>query len=339
MTGSTRGEGTGVPTGAGRLTRRTAIGLTYAAALAAVSGCGLRLDLPQPPPPVPTRRRVPDEAVLVELVRTLEGLAAQAGSVTRPGRAARTLGTLAGLFTDQARVLTGRLTNDGVPTDVIHPTPSTQSTPPTGSASGTAGPGTSPAATPSPTASAGPVTLAAFAKGLGEIDAAEWTTAAAVSPGNRSLVLAVHSVRLAGAALLGVEPAFDPQPAPVRPLLVERTAPLVYGFEVVAAHSERSARTRALAVLDEVTDLLHALGGPSTSAPGGWALPFPVTTDKEATRLAQHLLSTAIAATATVTETTPDAGSLAEAARWSARVQATGARWGLPLTAFPGMSA
>jgi hypothetical protein len=273
---------------------------------------------------------VPDEALLVGLVRDLEDLAAQAGAVSRPGRSARTVATLAELFAEQARVVTGRLTNDGVPTEVIRPSsgPSTAAATAPGSATSS-----------QPTATPALVTLAAFAKQLAGLEIADWTATAAATQANQDLVLSIRSVRLAGADLLGAEPTFDAKPAPARPLLVERTAPLVYGFEVVAAQSSGSARTRALTALGEATFLLHALGGTSTTAPGGWALPFPVTTAKEATRLAQHLLGTAIAATTTVADAGPDARSLEETSRWSARVQAMGARWGLPLTAFPGMDA
>lgn len=334
MTGSTRGEGTGAPAGHLRPTRRTVLGLTYAAALAGAGACGLRLDLPEPPPPIPTRRPVPDEELLVGLVRELEGLASQAGAVTRLGGAARTVATLGELFAKQAGVVTGRLTNDGVPTEVIRPPSAT----PSGASTGAT---TAPGQTTSsgPTAAPAPVSLTAFTEQLADVETANWRATAAATPPNRDLVLSIRSVRLSGADLLGSAPTFDAKSAPVRPLLVERTAPLVYGFEVVAAQSAASARTRALTALEEAADLLSALGGTSTTAPGGWALPFPVTTQKEATRLAQHLLGTAIAATTTVADTAPDARSLEETGRWSARVQAMGARWGLPLTAFPGMDA
>lgn len=339
MTGSARGAGSDVPVAQPHPTRRAVLGLTYAAGLAALGGCGLRLDLPEPPPPIPTRRLVPDEGLLVDLVRELEDLAAQASVVTQPGGSARTVTTLAGLFAEQGRVVTGRLTNDGVPTEVIHPTPAVSpsamaSGAPTAPTPSAAAP-TTPAAKQAPS----PVTLAAYAKRLAGVDTSDWTVAAAATPTNRDLVVSVHSVRLAGAALLGTDLSFGAKASPTRPLLVERTAPLVYGFEVVAAQSSGSARTRALTALDEAVDLLHALGGTSPTAPGGWALPFPVTTAKEATRLAEHLLGTAIASLPTVAEAASDAASLAEVGRWSARVQAMGARWGLPLTPFPGMGA
>ncbi len=339
MTGSARGAGSDVPGARPRPTRRTVLGLTYAAALAAVSGCGVRLDLPEPPPPIPTRRLVPDEGLLVDLVRELEDLAAQASVVTRPGRSARTVETLAGLFAEQGRVVTGRLTNDGVPTEVIHPTPSVSPSAPASGASTAPAPGTAAPTTPAAKQAPSPVTLAAFAKRLVGMDTSDWTVAAAATPANRDLVVSVHSVRLAGAALLGTDLSFGSKASPARPLLVERTAPLVYGFEVVAAQSSDNARKRALAALDEAADLLHALGGTSPTAPGGWALPFPVTTAKEATRLAEHLLGTAIASLPTLAEAARDADSLEDIGRWSARVQAMGARWGLPLTPFPGMGA
>lgn len=321
-----------MPEGLLQPSRRTVLGLTYAAALAAASACGLRLDLPEPPPPVPTRRLVPDEALLIDLVRHLEDLVSRTEAVNRPGRSARTIATLDGLLSEQLEVVTGRLTNDGVPTEVIRPTPVSPTAAPPGTQTGT---------TPAPEATTprAAITVAALAESLTELEARDWATLAAASAGNRELVLSARSVHLAGGTLLGAELPFAAQAAPARPRLVERTAPLVYGFEVVAAQSAGSARTRALTARDEAADLLHALGGTSATAPGGWALPFPVTTAKEAARLAQHLLGTAIAATTTVAGDATDAKSLEEVGRWSGRVQALAARWGLPLTAFPGMGA
>ena len=329
MTGRTRGDGTHAPSGILKPTRRAVLGLVYAASIAAAGACGLRLDLPQPAPPVPTRRPVPDEKVLVGAVRELDELVAGAGSISRPGRAAPTLAALAALFSDQARVVTGRLTNDGVPSEVIRPTSATRSG--TSTAPGTA--------VPAPTRTTKPaLTVASYVEQLGALDSGHWAGVAAATPDNRELLVSLASVRLAGSLLLGGELAFDSPAAAARPYLAERTAPLVYGFEVVAAQSSGAARTRALAALGEATDLLRALGGTSSDAPGGWSLPFPVTTPKEAVRLAQHLLGTAVEATVIEADRTPDARSLEEVARWSARVQVLAARWGIPLTAFPGMS-
>jgi hypothetical protein len=309
-------------------TRRTVLGLAYAASLSAASACGLRLDLPQPPPPIPTRRLVPDEKLLVGAVRELDELVTGAKAITRAGRSAPTLASLATLFSDQARVVTGRLTNEGVPSEVIRP--------PGGTASGTAVP--TPKTVPKKVAKPAQ-TVAAYVEQLAALDSAHWAGVAAAAPDNRELLVSLASVRLAGSLLLGGELPFRSPAAAARPHLAERTAPLVYGFEVVAAQSSGTARTRALAARAEATALLHALGGASGEVPAGWSLPFPVTTPKEASRLAQHLLGAAVAATVIEADRTFDARSLDEIVRWSARVQVLAARWGIPLTAFPGMRA
>lgn len=319
MSGSTPGDGIDTPGMLHQVSRRAALGMAYAAGLATLTGCGLRLDLPPPPPPIPTRRLVPDEKLLIGLVHELEALAAAAAAVTEPGRAARSVATVRGLLTRQATVLVGRLTNDGVPSSVIHPDAS----------AGTPGTTTTPAARSEPT-------VAALAKDLAAVDAAAWTGLASATTANRPIVLSVQSVRFAGSLLLGGTVSFAPSAGALRPTLVQHTAPLVYGFEVVAAQSAGSARTRALQALTGAVELQRALGGSADPAPGGWALPFPVTTTKDANRLATHLLSTSIAATTTLAAASKDARSLEDLARWSGRVQVLAARWGLPLKAFPG---
>lgn len=318
MSGSTPGDPTDVPGALHRVSRRAALGLGYAAGLAALTGCGLRLALPQPPPPVPTRRLVPDEKLLIALVHELEGLAGEAQGVTGAGRAARTVASVRELLAEQVKVVTGRLTNGGVPTSVIH--------------AGTAGSTGTPAATTAAT------TVAALAKDLAAIDAADWTGLASATAANRPLVVSVQSVRFAGSLLLGGAVPFAAAASPARASLVEHTEPLVYGFEVVAAQLKDDARAKALGSLEEATELQRALGGSTAAAPGGWALPFPVTTAKEANRLATHLLETSIAATTTLAAASRDARSLEDVARWSGRVQVIAQHWGLPLTAFPGTS-
>ena len=71
MNGDTRVRASRVPVPQASTTRRLFLVGGGAAILAAVTGCGLRVDLPQPPPPVPTRRRAPDEALVIGVVRTL----------------------------------------------------------------------------------------------------------------------------------------------------------------------------------------------------------------------------------------------------------------------------
>lgn len=322
MSGSTPGDPTDVPGALHRVSRRAALGLGYAAGLAALTGCGLRLALPQPPPPVPTRRLVPDEKLLIALVHELEGLAGEAQGVTGAGRAARTVASVRELLAEQVKVVTGRLTNGGVPTSVIH----------AGTSTGTVRSTATRAATTAAT------TVAALAKDLAAIDAADWTGLASATAANRPLVLSVQSVRFAGSLLLGGAVPFAAAASPARASLVEHTEPLVYGFEVVAAQLKDDARAKALGSLEEATELQRALGGSTAAAPGGWALPFPVTTAKEANRLATHLLETSIAATTTLAADSRDARSLEDVARWSGRVQVIAQHWGLPLTAFPGTS-
>jgi hypothetical protein len=115
---------------------------------------------------------------------------------------------------------------------------------------------------------------------------------------------------------------------------------LVYGFEVVAAQSVGAARKTALATLDSLRLLLAEVGPdlPGPALPGGWQLPYAVTTPEAAARLAHDLLVRAIDATTTVLPVSAPAAGLAELAAWSARVQALGPAHGIPLMAFPGTS-
>jgi hypothetical protein len=165
-----------------------------------------------------------------------------------------------------------------------------------------------------------------------------WDAVAGAADANRLLLLSAASARLAAATVLGRhQPLPDRDSVPVRTVLAERTAALVYAYEVVAAHSSGKPREQALRTLDALRRLFDELGppGPGFDLPGGWALPFPVKTSADAARLAREVLRRAIAGTTTV----PQAGSgtgLAEVAAWSARLQALGTEHGIPLSAFPG---
>jgi hypothetical protein len=180
--------------------------------------------------------------------------------------------------------------------------------------------------------------VAQLAEVLATITPDRWKALAATTPGTRDLVLAAWSSRLASALLLGanVDPAATPSAA--RPRIIEQTSPLVYGFEVAAAQSSGERRSRALSTLDALRRLDLSVAGSTTSVPGGWALPFPVTTPAEAERLATHLLGTAVDATVDVAGTAPDGPALDDTARWSARVQSLATDWGMPVTPFPGTS-
>ncbi|TQM62672.1 DUF4439 domain-containing protein [Humibacillus xanthopallidus] len=316
-----------------------------AAMLTSVAGCGLRLDLPQPPPPVPTRKPAPDERFILAVIKDLRSLVRAAGTLEPRGAARGVVRETLAAQRRQITVLTGRLTNAGVPTaEITAATAPTPVTPPT--SSGAAGSTGTPSATAgSPSAQTGSPTdvaavrsVADLASVLATITPDRWAALAATTPGTRDLVLAAWSSRLASAVLLGatVDPTTIPSGA--RPRIIDQTSPLVYGFEVVAAQSTGARRTRALATLDALRRLDLAVAGSTTSTPGGWALPFPVTTPAEAQRLATHLLSTAVDATVDVAGATPDGPALDDTARWSGRVQALATDWGMPVAAFPGTS-
>lgn len=335
--GSREGAARGLPT------RRLLVLGGTAAALTTLAGCGLRLDLPQPPPPVPTRKPAPDERFILAVIKDLRSLVRAAGTLEPRGEARSVLRETVAAQRRQIAVLTGRLTNAGVPTAEITaataPAPVTPVTAPT--SSGASGSTATPSGTPSTGPSSGVAavrSVAQLAAVLATIAADRWTALAATTQGTRDLVLAAWSSRLASAALLGapVDPTATPSAA--RPRIIDQTSPLVYGFEVAAAQSTGARRTQALATLDALRRLDLAVAGSTTSTPGGWALPFPVTTPAEAQRLATHLLRTAVDATVDIAGGSPDGPALDDTARWSGRVQSLATDWGMPLAPFPGTS-
>jgi len=355
MSGDTPRPGSRAGAPVARPTRRLLVLGGVAAALPSVAGCGLRLDLPQPPPPVPTRKPAPDERFLLGVIADLRALVQAASGLERSGvdgDARRLVRETVAVQRRQVAVLTGRLTNAGVPAAEIEaatapkPPPTTASgsraTPTGTSTSRGAGPAPStatPTATPSvttPPAVADIRTVDDLATALAAVGPDRWLALAATTQGTRDVVLSAWSSRLASAVLLDatVDPA--PTPSAARPRIIEQTSPLVYGFEVVAAQSTGARRTRALETLDELRRLDLAVSTATTSAPGGWALPFPVTTPGAAQRLATHLLGTAVDATLEVAGPAPDGPALDDAARWSGRVQALAVDWGMRLAPFPG---
>jgi hypothetical protein len=310
---------TGSPEGApaAHPARRAVLLGGAAAAVTALSGCGLRLDRPAPPPPVPTRKPAPDERFLLSVIKELRSLVQAARGLTVRGEAGRLVRETVAVQRRQVAVLTGRLTNAGVPTAEIDA-----------------------ATAPSTKGDAAAVvrSVTDLATTLASVAPVRWAALAATSPGTRDLVLSAWSSRLASAVRLGatVEPTTVPSAA--RPRIISHTSPLVYGFEVAAAQSVGAQRTRAVATLDALRRLDLAVAGSTTATPGGWALPFPVTTAAEARRLAEHLLTTAVDATADVAGTAPDGPALDDAARWSGRVQSLAVDWGMPVAPFPGTS-
>ena len=74
MDGDTRGLGSRVMEHLGNQPRRLFDVVGAAAVLDVLVDGGLRLDLPAPTPPPPTRRKAPDEALLLDVVADLQVL-------------------------------------------------------------------------------------------------------------------------------------------------------------------------------------------------------------------------------------------------------------------------
>lgn len=328
MSGDTRRRGSRVGEQRALPPRRLLLIGGGAAVLAVLVDQGLRLDLPQPPPPVPTRRPAADEALLVAVVRDLDGVLRTWPRAPKP----TALKDIRDLVEQQRRVLAGRLTNDGVPTDEI-----------------TAPPSPPPSATPTPTPTTGsanststlttpPVqhlTVARLGQLLATLPARHLKATTSATDGARELLTAAYGGLLTGAGLLGEEVLPTSGTSPVRSQLAERTSPLVYAFEVVAAQSSDGQRRRALTVLDRLRALERAVGRDEASS--GWSLPFAVTDDKSADRLADLVLGRAVGALGDILPTAPSPQSLDDVARWLAVVQLAAADWGRDWVAFPGL--
>lgn len=308
------------PGPSGLPSRRTVVLGLMAGFSTALSGCGVRFDSPPPPPPIPTRRKVTDEDLLIAIVRDTRAVRA-AVTAAHPKSASgdkKLLGEVDALSRTQDQTLTGRLTNDGVPTAVIDGTGRPQ---PTGSASAGG------------SSSANPVDVKAVTAALTHVPDNLWKRLASASAGTRGVAWAAYSVRSAAAGLLGARPAL-PTASAARPGLAARTEALVYAFEVAAAHQSGEARKAALATLTPLRELVVELGEPPQTA--GWSLPFEVTSAESATKLMRTVLAAAASAGVSLAGGSPDAAALADAAAWSGRIQALATSWGSPLTAFPG---
>ncbi|RKT77571.1 uncharacterized protein DUF4439 [Terracoccus luteus] len=296
--------------------------VTGVAALTAggsLTGCGLRLDVPPPPAPTPTRRRAVDEARLLEAVATARRLATAAESLVRAGSADARTPAVASLLRTQDHVLTGRLTNAGVPTAEIDTavaasasaaTPGTSATSTSGSVrapdpSASDNPGA--AGAPASGGAGAPKNDAELASRLAAVPATEWATVSgAQDAATRALLTCALTARLACAGRLGVV-VDTPAPSPLRAQLVELTQPLVYAFEVVAAQSTGAQRRRAVDTLARLRELERETAADTPASPTGWALPFPVTSTAEAARLARQVMTNALAAVPTVSGHIPSA--------------------------------
>jgi len=315
-------------TGRGRTpTRRDLLRLAAVAAAGPfLAACDIRLEDDAPTLPLLQRKSVPDEAVLVDLVRRTTALAQTAGRIPKPDESVARFATL---HQTQADVLRSRLTTAGVPNYVIDGSPESPTT------TATAAVSAPPATTPKDLATAEGALVTAALPALPTVTAA-----------NRAVVASVVAACGAAADQLGAPVAWsaaDPLPPAAAVPLLEGTWSAAYAFQVAAAQTGGDLRARAS---DTHTDLrsrateLGAMAGSSApTEPLGYALPFPVTTPDAATRLAGEVLTTLVAGGLEPLATLPE-GSTATTTlvRLLVGAQGLGRRWGVAPVPFPGQA-
>jgi len=340
----------GVPGGP---TRRAALGvLALAAAALPLAACGIRLEDDAPRVPlVPTREPLPAEGFLLALWLESGDLAAQASAL---GGAATAIPTrLAALHREQERVLRSVLRSMGVPDRAVaeaeeshRRAADTPTTPPATQSSAPASQGApSPSGQPTPAATPPPSPIR-----LGEAEAAALAPEslaglADVPRTSVAVAAAALAQRAAASALLGSAVTWPEQsgvPAEVAVIALDAARAAVYGLEVVAAQSrapQRTLATSTLATLRARVAALEELAGEAAAPPAlGYPLPFPVTTEAAARRLALHVLTGLRESCArTAGAGARDASALAAVVQWLAEAEGLAHRWGLPLEPFPGL--
>ena len=307
---------------------RTAALTTVVAPL--LAACDIRLEDDAPTLPLIQRKSVPDEAVLVDLVRRTTALAQAAGRVPNPND---TVSRLATIHQTQADVLRSRLTSAGVPNHVIDG--STASTTTTSTTAPTAAVSAPPQTTPQDVAAAETALVAAVLPALPTVTAA-----------NRAVVASVVASCGAAAELLGATvpwPAADPLPPAAAVPLLDGTRSAAYAFQVVAAQTGGDQRAVAEGThtdLDSRAAQLAGMAGSSAPVgPLGYALPYPVTAPDVASRLAGQVLTTLVAGGLAPLATLPE-GSTATTTlvRLLVDAQRLGRTWGVAPVPFPGQA-
>lgn len=305
-------------------------------ALSALAGCSVRLEHDAPHLPfVPTLEPAPDQAALLAALHRARSLRA---SADRAGGAPQGLpAQLAALHGRQVQTLEQLLRADNVPIPAA-PTP-----PVTPSAKGTA---TSTKATKATKAAK----VAKAAKELGVLEAGAVTSTslarlAEVSSANLGVLGTLLAQQAAAGTLLGHAPAWPVITGPTRDpaaALLTATRSAVYGFQVLAARTplkQRGVATTTLTTVRSQSDTLETLAGTSAAPPPmGYQLPFPVTDAASRRRLGQQLLTRLIASTASILNaSSPEANAAAGVVQLLSAQVVLGARWGVPLTPFPGL--
>jgi hypothetical protein len=308
-------------------TRRAVLRLAALSGIAAplLAACDVRLEDDAPTIPLLQRKSVPDEAVLVDLVRRTTALAQSAGRVANPTDA---IGQLSGLHQTQAGVLHARLTSAGVPNHVIDD-PSTPAETPTAAVSAP------PTATPQDVAGGESALLAALLPVLPTVTAA-----------NRAVVASVVASCGAAVELLGMAvtwPTADPLPPSAAVPLLDGTRSAAYAFQVVAAQTGGNLRERAVRthtdLVSRAAELLAMAGSSAPAEPLGYALPFPVTAPDVATRLANEVLTTLVAGGLVPLTTLPEGSSATTTlVRLLVDAQRLGRGWAVAPVPFPGQA-
>ena len=295
-----------------------------------LAACDIRLEDDAPTLPLIQRKSVPDEAVLVDLVRRTTALAQAAGRVPNPNDAVSRLATI---HQTQADVLRSRLTTAGVPNHVIDG--STASATTASTTAPTAAVSAPPQTTPQDVAAAETALVAAVLPALPTVTAA-----------NRAVVASVVASCGAAAELLGATvpwPAADPLPPAAAVPLLDGTRSAAYAFQVVAAQTGGDQRAVAEGTHTDLdsraTELAGMAGSSAPVGPLGYALPYPVTAPDVASRLAGQVLTTLVAGGLAPLATLPE-GSTATTTlvRLLVDAQRLGRTWGVAPVPFPGQA-
>jgi len=343
-------------------TRRLVTAGTLGAVVAALAGCGIRLEDDAPRVPlVPTREPIDAEEALVRLHAAVVA-ASTASFVTTDPLAP----LLPPLHARQATVLHDALRQRGVPESALATSTASPTATPTPSTTMPSGSPTS--GSPAPTAA--PVSRRSIAEVEGEVvgagtglEGAEAelrpTLVAVLGQAHAALELATPAVAPRPAASptpsasaspstsVSDEPAVPPSwssPDALVPLLVA-TRRATWLLEVAAARSPKAVRSawlRDIVVLQNLTsDLVDAAGGSAPEPDLGQTLPRPVTTPAEAATLATEAMTTLLGATGAALRPAIDAdpeSAFAALPSWLGRIAAVAHRHGIRLTAFPGLA-
>jgi hypothetical protein len=310
--------------------------------LAALTGCGIRLEDDAPHVPLlPERSPIEGEEALLRLLAAVHEAALAPVDTSSPVSP-----LLAPLHRTQATVLHDALRQRGVPEDELpSATPTSGATPTVSTAlpSNTASPNPStPTSAPPPTGVAA-VESRIIAAGAG---------CAAAAEDLRPTLVAILGQAHAAVDLMGAELATSQSSTPVTWSTPEVLVPLLaamrtstYFLQVAAARSTRSVRDDwAVGInhLERLTaELVAAIGDGAPAPELGRALPHPVTTPAEAATLATEALSTLLSTFGSTLRSLTDAdpeSAFVTVPRWLGTVAAQARRHGVPLTAFPGLA-